>query len=286
MTKITALIAQKLLRIIAGESIAHSQLQHPAIQQMIEEGVLQIQLQGRTRKRIFALNPEAIAPYLTNHHGINNLELYIQNLENGALRAENIIASSDSKSTNIRTFKGFLVNSISPISAQINEQELVINPPQGSYVYIHDYESFAIDPEILIVGVENSENFRYIHAQTHLFSEKNILFVSRYPQSGDLIHWLKNIPNRYLHFGDFDFAGICIFHNEYQKHLPNRSSFFIPKNIEPLLRSYGNKRLYNLQYQTYASLQIDDEINPLIKLFHQYKKCLEQEVLIKMLSAK
>ena len=39
---------------------------------------------------------------------------------------------------------------------------------------------------------------------------QRLLFVSRYPQSTDLRSWLQNIPNRYIHFGDFDLAGIHI----------------------------------------------------------------------------
>ena len=39
---------------------------------------------------------------------------------------------------------------------------------------------------------------------------------------------MKSIPNNYLHFGDFDLAGIGIYVNEYKCHLSNKSSFYIP----------------------------------------------------------
>ena len=60
-----------------------------------------------------------------------------------------------------------------------------------------------------------------------------LLFVSRYPQSIYLRSWLQKIPNRYVHFGDFDHAGINIFLTEFHAHLGARSSFLIPQGICP-----------------------------------------------------
>ena len=59
----------------------------------------------------------------------------------------------------------------------------------------------------------------------------NVLFVSRYPQSADLREWLIKIPNRYIHFGDFDLAGICIYQSEFYKFLGDRAGFLIPEDI-------------------------------------------------------
>ncbi|MCY7422579.1 MAG: hypothetical protein LH478_12655, partial [Chitinophagaceae bacterium] len=108
------------------------------------------------------------------------------------------------------------------------------------------------------------------------------LFVCRYPYSGDLLHWLRNIPNTYLHFGDIDFAGINIFLNEYYVHLGERSSFFTPPGLPELLAKYGNRNLYNKQslltlqpsHKAYAHLQ------PIVDLLHLHKKGLEQEIFI------
>ncbi|MCA6071324.1 MAG: hypothetical protein LE168_02900 [Endomicrobium sp.] len=75
------------------------------------------------------------------------------------------------------------------------------------------------------------------------------LFVSRYPQnqSKDLIKWLQSIPNNYLHFGDFDFAGIGIYLNEYKKYLTDKAMFLIPENIE--------KFIANLEIQHYTIIK-------------------------------
>jgi len=282
MDKLSINIARKIRQLMEGESLPYGQLKSAVINQMIDDGILNVKLQGRTRKAIFTAKPEAVTNFLSSHLGINDLNNYIINLELGTSRAENIVASSDSKSSNRRTFKGFLVNCYSPIEAKVNGQNFIIHPQEGTYTYIHDFEDFNIPSETLIVGVENPENFRFIGKQTHLFGIESILFVSRYPQSKDLINWLQSIPNKYLHYGDFDFEGIRIFRDEYYQYLDNRASYFIPQNINELLGKYGNKNLYNVQYKSNTSLNLNDNIEELISLFHKYKRCLEQEVLIEI----
>lgn len=284
MGKLSINIALKIQLLMQGESIPYGQLKGKVIDQMIDDGILHIKLQGRSRKTIFTTKPEAVTNFLSSHLGINDLKTYINNEESGLTRAENIIASSNSKSSARRTFKGFLVNCFTPIQAKINGDIFVIEPQEGTYTYIHDFESFNIPTETLVVGVENSENFRFIGKQAHLFESESILFVSRYPQSKDLVTWLHAIPNKYLHYGDFDFEGIRIFRDEYWQHLKSKASFFIPQNIEGLIIKYGNKGLYDTQYKsnTSTTLNLNSDIEALISLFHRYKKCLEQEVLIEL----
>jgi hypothetical protein len=284
MGKLSINIAKKIQLLIQGESIPYGQLKGKVIDQMIDDGILLVKLQGRSRKTIFTTKPEAVTNFLSSHLGINDLKTYINNEESGLTRAENIIASSNSKSSTRRTFKGFLVNCFSPVQANINGHKFVIEPKEGTYTYIHDFEGFNVPSETIIVGIENPENFRFIGKQAHLFESESILFVSRYPQSKDLVTWLQAIPNKYLHFGDFDLEGIRIFRDEYFKHLKNKATFFIPQNIEELILKYGNKELYDIQYKSNASatLDLNRDIEKLISLFHKYKKCLEQEVLIEV----
>lgn len=78
-----------------------------------------------------------------------------------------------------------------------------------------------------------------------LMAPRRILFVSRFPQSLDLRLWLKDIPNSYVHFGDFDIYGIQIFLTEFQKYLGERSSFLIPVDIEERLKTALGKDIVN-----------------------------------------
>ena len=144
-----------------------------------------------------------------------------------------------------------------------------------------DWRRFEVPTDVIIVGIENMENFRMIRQQRDLFEseldKRRILFVSRYPQSTDLRSWLQSIPNDYIHFGDFDLAGIHIFLSEFHKYLGNRASYFIPKDIEDRLCN-GSVERYNDQYFRFSSLSTSIEsLQDLIDLIHKYRRCYDQE---------
>ena len=165
----------------------------------------------------------------------------------------------------------------------LNNQKITIQPNEGTFTFIHDYDSFIPSEDITIVGVENSENFRYVEKQKKWFGHIKPLFVSRYPQDQhkDLIRWLQSIPNPYLHFGDFDFAGLNIYWNEFRTHLKEKASFFLPPEIEKLLSTRGNRDNYNKQAIQFELNTVDeDNVLVLIRLIEKYRKGLEQEILI------
>ena len=76
---------------------------------------------------------------------------------------------------------------------------------------------FANARNILLINSSpttyNVSDYRY----TYLLSKDSK------SQSSDLRTWLQTIPNQYVHFGDFDLAGIHIFLTEFQKHLGTRA---------------------------------------------------------------
>jgi len=161
----------------------------------------------------------------------------------------------------------------------------VVNPPDGSFVFIDDWKHFSVPEDIVVVGIENMENFRMIRQQRKMFESllggKSLLFVSRYPQSTDLRNWLKSISNKYVHFGDFDLAGIHIFLTEFQKYLGDRASFLIPSDIEQRL-TQGSSIRYNAQYGKFHTLHsLDKNIQSLLELINKYRRCYDQEGYIK-----
>lgn len=281
--KITIHIAEKLLRLFDGENIPSSQAKHALIDQLVLDGILQ--RSGRIQKKLWLTDREALKMYLKNHLAISDLEEYIRvsNKENVS-RSELVRISSDSKLSAIRSFKGFLINCYSPVQAKIGPRHVIINPEDGTFQFIYDYESFIPSSDITIVGIENPENFRYVQKQKYLFNDIFPLFVSRYPQSQskDLINWLQKIPNGYLHFGDFDFAGIGIYLNEFKKYLSEKSAFFIPENIEKLIMDFGNRKRYDIQKINFDPKKIKEEnLIRLTQIIHKYRKGLDQEILIR-----
>ncbi len=279
--KLPLALAEKLLLLANGEKIAASKMKHPIISDLISEGI--IHRPGKINSTLQVVNKAQLMLYLNNRFAISDLENYIETLKKEeATRAEFIAIAADSKLKSIRTFKGFLVNSFNPISATLNGKPFAINPTDGTFQFIYDFENFIPEKGITIVGIENPENFRHIEKQRYLFQHIRPLFVSRYPQnqSKDLIKWLQSIPNKYLHFGDFDFAGIGIYLNEFKKYLGDKAEFFIPENIEDLIKNFGNKNCYDIQKINFNVKDIvEEKLLELIGLIHKEKKGLEQEVL-------
>lgn len=276
-------IAQKLLQLQQAEKLPASSLKHAIIDELIKEGLIQKQMQGRGRTYLFVPDIIALNHNLHNRFGIASLATYLEAMQNKtANRSEAVEASSNSKIKRIRSFKGFMVTSLQPIFITINKQKTSLQPIPGLFTYVSDFKNFSVPADVTVVGVENAENFNYLQQQAYLFTKIKPLFVCRYPYSGDLLKWLMQIPNAYLHYGDIDFAGISIFLNEYQKHLHSKASFFIPPNLEELLTRFGNRALYNKQTAVHLAPEHKayHQLHPVIELLHQHKKGLEQEVLI------
>jgi hypothetical protein len=279
--KIPFALARVLKLLIQGERVPASQLRHPSIKQMLDDGVLLKQSLGAAKALIAAANSKALAQYIQNHFGIIDLDAYILLESNANIsRTDAVLASGDSKLRQVRTFRGFPVQTLSSIEAAINGQRIVVAPVEGTSWFIERYENFVPAPDVTIIGIENGENFQRIREYGTMFLPFNPLFVCRYPQSGDLIQWLKSIYNNYLHFGDLDFAGIKIYLHEFHCHFPDRARFFIPDETESLLQLYGNRELYQRQRESLNNVILDNELLQLTALFHKYGKVLEQEVFI------
>ena len=281
--KLSVTTAEKIALMLEGEKIVLSSVRGNAlvvITAMLENGIIKKQIKGRSKAYLFINDKEATHFFLKNHYGIDDLERYIIALRQDEVnRAEAVSIASDSKLKSGRTFKGFLVNSLSPIECTLSNQLFILQSQPGAFTFIYDFEKFIPPKDVTIVGIENPFNFRYIELQKELFTDIKPLFVSRYPQTKDLITWLQNIPNKYVHFGDFDYAGLNIYINTYKVYLKERSSFFLPPNVEVLLSAKGNRDLYNNQQLQFDEAKVDErDILKLLSYIKKYKKGLEQEV--------
>lgn len=278
--KKTATLFEKLIRLATGETLPASNLKGDWFEQMQADGILVAVTRG-SRKSLRVADTNLFRNYLDSQFNIRDLEQTRELLSNGSIdRASQVEITGDSKFLSHRTFTGFLVSSYQPIDAILNGNPLTIFPPQGCYIFIADYQYFCIPDDIVIVGVENAENFRYVECQRHLFkSYEKVLFVSRYPQgqSKDLLKWLLSIPNRYVHFGDLDLAGIAIYENEYYCHLGERASFFVPIDFEHRV-SEGSLERYNTQFNKYGNMKVKDiRLQNLLSCIHHYHRGYDQE---------
>lgn len=270
--------ARKLQKLLNGERIAGSSFGGILVQELVKEDIL-VPINRGTHRSYCLRDEQGLRTYLSQCYDIPDLELWIEikSREKEWTRSEQVKAIGNSKLGQTRTFKGFLVSSIEPIEATLRGEPFTIQPTKGISIFVADYEHFRIPEDVVVVGIENGENFQSVHAQTFLFAGMKVLFVSRYPQSKDLRSWLLEIPNRYLHFGDFDLAGISIYLTEFFFYLRDRAAFLIPADIEERLQK-GNRALYDTQYEQYAKMKITDErLQPLVDMIHQYRRGYEQE---------
>ena len=281
--KLSLATAKKLLILADGAEIPASNLNRQFTEMLLADGVIIKRHFGRSRAVLRLSDKSSLDIYLRNKFGVRNLKLFIDELENEESSGKTLIeAGSNSKLKNIRRFKGFLVNSYFPFKYVLNGKLGAFNPVEGTFLYVHDFEEFSVDGDYTIIGVENPENFRRISQQKYLFEILNPIFVSRYPHSGDMVKWLARINNPYLHFGDFDLAGIHIYLTEFKRHVLDRGNYFMPDNLAELIREKGNRSLYNDQLHLKNSILKfkDKQIEQLLSLIMENKKGLEQEVFI------
>jgi hypothetical protein len=273
-----------LKSLIDGESLPEGQLKrYPWHQTLVEEGLLMRQkAKNGSRITYKARNGQSLRKYLAdNYEGMIDIEARIKIEGKDVSRSEQVKATGNSKNSRHRTAEGFLVNCYEPIHASILGKPFVIEPAEGTCAFINDIDSFCIPEDVIVVGVENMENFFQIRRQKYLFEGMKVLFAARYPQTGDLPKWLEMIPNRYLHFGDFDLFGVSIFLHEFANRLGDRASFFIPDNIEELLQK-GSKERYYTQLPGNKNLASSNPyLARLIALIHKYQKGYDQEGVIK-----
>ena len=246
--KITTSLIDKLIRLRMGETLPSSAIRGEWVDELLRDGVLISRSHG-SRRSIMASSPQDLEQSLKYiDERLGNLDKMKDLLSSEASRSEQATETGNSKLVSVRSCPGFPVNSYEPITCCLNGRQIIINPEEGSFVFIADWQSFSVPKDVLVVNIENMENFRLVRQQQALFSSmfpgKQILFVSRYPQSSDLRSWLQTVSNQYVHFGDFDLAGINIFLTEFHKCLGERAVFLIPQDIEGRLQ-HGSSERYN-----------------------------------------
>ena len=280
--KITIALIDKLIRLRNGETLPASQLRGDWVDELLREGIL-INTSHGSRRTLRAPHPETLCSALSAiDERLTDLEqMRLTLMSEDVSRAEQAAISGNSKLLAVRSCPGFPINTYQAINCRLRGQEFVVNPQEGSFLFVADWQDFSIPNDVVVVGIENMENFRLIRQQRHLFEQtianKRLLFVSRYPQSSDLVTWLKQIPNNYVHFGDFDLAGINIFLSEFYAHLGERSSFLIPTDIDTRL-SQGSRERYENQYRRFHSLKSDiPTLQRLINLINKRHRCYDQE---------
>ena len=282
-----ASLIQAFASLHSGETVPSGRFPSDLAAELLAEGgVASIVHGSRTAMRVVSMR--AFDVFLRSK-GLqpDQLQETMEVLSEPTTRAAQVQLLGDSKTVAVRSCPGFPVNVIAPLSVRLGERKLLLCPCPGSFLYISDFREFRIPSNTIVVGVENMENFRLPERQTEVWDQIRdqygdcgvppVLLVSRYPQSKDLITWLQTSPNTYVHFGDFDLAGIHIYLTEFYRHLGDRASFFVPEDIEQRL-SVGSRERYDTQFPRFGKMDVTDaRVLPLVKIIHRYQKGYDQE---------
>ncbi len=278
--------ARALLDMSLGESLNASKVtDKKALKLFKEEGIIRkVPVKGR-RYRFVVNDPQALSDYLRVNYQIHSLENYLQLFDREEVSGVDALkASYATKTQRSAVMSGFFADANQPVEIAYGDEIIRLPAPEDTGVFVFEPEKLALNPEMVIVGVENPEVFRNINRLPPWFDGyKPSLFVLRYMGKG-LTRWLQGVTNPYLHFGDFDLAGLAIYIREYADYLPaNRCKFFIPKGIEKDIATHGNRELYEKQYQYTRSIDFSHypEVKELAEVIKRERKGLEQESLLR-----
>lgn len=273
--------AKLLKELSEGKKVPLSRLKARIFQQLIQEQVLLRQKESHGWN-IYTDQPQSLLNYLYNHYIRCTLDEYIERGQAAPSRSNNIRMSGDSKLKETELWQGFYFKVSEPIHAQWQGKPLTLLPyPEGIPVFMPQPETLSLPEDVTVVMIENSENFLKIETQLPLFQGLKCFFVSFYPreQHSYFIEWLQKQPNNYVHYGDFDFAGIHIYQSQYKKYVSGESHYLVPSGLLPLFRRYGKRALYNNQLSLQALIKADEPgISELLEIIKREHKGLEQEI--------
>lgn len=274
--------ARCLLRLQNGEMLNSSEIaSKELLKQFCDDGIFQKLPAGGRRVNYVCSEPMSLHNYLKAQFDIISLENYVSEFDTDSSDGErSLFASKSTKTFRGKSLQGFFIKAF---HTEIVVSGVTIPPvPQGTELFIHQPEKLEISKKTLVVGIENPECFLKFEKLAHLFPQKELIIIMRYLSSSPN-KWLQKISNNYMHFGDFDPAGLHIYIREYRNQLSSlRCSFFIPANIEKLIDQYGIPTLYDQQIHLLKNIDFQQypEVERLMHLLSTHRKGLEQERLL------
>jgi hypothetical protein len=220
-----------------------------------------------------------------NVTSLKDIEHFINQEEKPKSRDEIAKEYSNTKRVESKSFNGLMVNVFRKLEVIFNNNKEFIYPTLlGSGLFLHYSSKLELSDDVIVVGVENPQVVWKIENYSYLFDEnKKYLFlsISEY-KTNYQYKWLESFKGEYIHFGDFDLAGINIYLNTIVPRLKKckKHSFLIPENIYTLLKEKDYKKDYSHQTR-FENIESKEDTN-LQELIHFIKNCkitLEQEML-------
>lgn len=251
------------------------------VNKLISNGAIKLERPSPKRKFLHLLKRENIFLILKsssyNIFTIEDIDAYIEEiLDTDPTRDKIQKWTGNSKDSDSKSLRGLYVSALSSVNIKLNTKEITITPFNGLGYFLFHTEKIELFEETIIVGVENYQVIWFAQKYQQFFQNKNVLFVV---SNSYMWEWIETLENEYIHFGDYDLAGINIYLNTIVPRLKKckKHSMFIPQNIEELIKEHGDRELYGKQV-AYKNMDIvDTEVLNLKNIICYYKKSLEQE---------
>jgi len=208
---------------------------------------------------------------------VAEIDTYIEEMFNNKPSRDRVQKwHNSSKVKNSKSLKGLYVSALSEIDIKIDDETVSIIPNNGLGYFLFYTQSIELFNDTIIVGVENYQVIWFAKKYKQFFDNKKMLFVVINPY---MLEWIEYLNNEYIHFGDYDLAGINIYLNKIIPRLKKskKYSMFIPENINYLIQEHGDCELYEKQKQYEDLITNDEQINNLIEIVRDNKKSIEQE---------
>jgi len=236
--------------------------------------------QKGSRKYIDLVKEENIFLFLKNHNynidSIEKIDSYIEDIFDKK-SSRDIIQKyhNNTKEITSKSMHGLYLSSLQKLDITLDGNTISILPNDGLGYFFFHTQKVEISKHTVIVGVENYQVVWFAKRYEKFFDKPNILFVVITPY---MLAWIEDLENEYIHFGDYDLAGVNIYLNKVLPRISSKKySMFIPTNIEPLIKEYGDSKLYEKQKQ-YENLNCNDiKVNNLVEIIRKFKKGIEQE---------
>ena len=147
--------------------------------------------------------------YGYNISSIYDIDRYIEEIFDAKTsRATSQKWHDDTKAVNSPSQKGLYISSLKEIDIKLDGKTITILPNDGLGYFLFHTKKVEVFKETIIVGVENYQVIWFNQKFQKFFENKKMLFVVINPF---MLEWIESLENEYVHFGDYDLAGINIY---------------------------------------------------------------------------
>lgn len=275
---------EKIKRLLEGEVIRGKNLSKKEPYNFLKlNGSIVVEKVTAQREKAYLLSFENLFLALQNQgYNITNIEGINEQLESFSKtspRDEIQKLQTSTKAKHSPSLKGLFISALDDVSLKLNDDDVVIKANSGMAYFFFHTEKIEISKELVIVGVENYQVLWFAKKYEKFFEGKKFLFIS---VNAYMLEWIEGVENEYIHFGDFDLAGLNIYANRVIPHLKKckKHSFFVPSNIKELIEKYGDPALYDKQLRYKETPLGSRELEALRDVMIYHKKVVEQEGII------